>query len=119
MGGEIVIRDLEVFYRVGVTEAERAKPQRLLVTIQLELDLQAAARSDRLEDTIDYHAVVQDLIVSGNGRTWNLIEKVAGDIAELVRAKYKPRSVRVCVKKFVIAQAEYVSVSVERHRTSR
>ena len=29
---KITIVDLEVFYRVGVTDEERAKPQRLLVT---------------------------------------------------------------------------------------
>ena len=35
---QIIIQDLEVFYRVGVPKRERAKPQRLLLTVQLEHD---------------------------------------------------------------------------------
>lgn len=33
---QIIINELEVFMRVGVPEAERAKPQRLLLTVELE-----------------------------------------------------------------------------------
>ena len=41
----ISIVDLEVFYRVGVPEAERAKPQRLLLTVEMDFDFSAAAES--------------------------------------------------------------------------
>jgi len=33
---KIVVKDLEVDARIGVTESERAGPQRLLVTVELE-----------------------------------------------------------------------------------
>ena len=45
----ITIVDLEVFYRVGVTNEERAKPQRLLVTLDMNFDFSSAAVSDRIE----------------------------------------------------------------------
>ncbi len=51
---KISIVDLEVFYRVGVPDAERAQPQRLLLTIEMEADFSAAAKSDSITDTIDY-----------------------------------------------------------------
>ena len=35
---KISIVDLEVFYCVGVTDEERAKPQRLLLTVEMSLD---------------------------------------------------------------------------------
>ncbi len=41
----ISIVDLEVFYRVGVPDAERAQPQRLLLTVEMESDFSAAAKS--------------------------------------------------------------------------
>jgi len=47
----ISIVDLEVFYQIGVTEEERAKPQRLLITIEMDFDFATAALSDRLEKT--------------------------------------------------------------------
>ena len=108
----INIVDLEVFYRVGVPEAERAQPQRLLLTLELESDFSAAAKSDGIADTIDYYAVTQRLLKFGEGREWKLIEKLAADIADVVLQEFKPQAVSVEVKKFIIPQARYVSVSL-------
>ena len=111
---KISIVDLEVFYRVGVPDAERAQPQRLLLTIELESDFTAAAKSDSIADTIDYYAVTQRLLKFGDGREWKLIEKLASDIADTVLKEFKPQSVSVEVKKFIIPQARHVSVSLLR-----
>src|SRR5262245_33017966 len=109
----VSIVDLEVFYRVGVPDQERAQPQRLLLTVDLEFDFIAAAASDRIEDTINYKAITDDLLKFGMNKTWKLIEKLAADIAEMVLTRYQPNSVRVEVKKFVIPQARYVAVTLE------
>src|ERR1700690_615537 len=116
MNSKISIVDLEVFYRVGVPEAERAKPQRLLLTVEMDFDFSAAARSDDISDTIDYFAVSQRLLKFGEGRSWKLIEKLAADIADMVLSEFKPHSVTVEVKKFPIPEARYVSVIVTRKR---
>src|SRR6266478_1776629 len=107
---KISLVDLEVFYRIGVTEHERAKPQRLLVTVELDCDFSSAAASDRIEETIDYYTIAQMLISYGERRSWNLLEKLVSDIADLVLAQYQPQTVRVEAKKFPIPQARYVSV---------
>jgi 7,8-dihydroneopterin aldolase/epimerase/oxygenase len=112
----ISIVDLEVFYRVGVPDAERAQPQRLLLTVELESDFSAAAISDGITDTIDYFAVTQRLLKLGEGREWKLIEKLASDIADAVLAEFKPQSVSVEVKKFIISEARHVSVSLMREK---
>lgn len=109
---KISIVDLEVFCRVGVPDAERARPQRLLLTIEMESDFSAAARTDALGDTIDYFAVTQRLLKFGEGREWKLIEKLAADIAAMILAEFKPQSVSVEVKKFIIPQARFVSVTL-------
>jgi dihydroneopterin aldolase len=111
---KISIVDLEVFYRVGVPDAERAQPQRLLLTVELESDFSAAAKSDSIADTIDYFAVTQRLLKFGEGREWKLIEKLASGIADAILAEFKPQSVTVKVKKLVIPQARYVSVAVAK-----
>src|ERR1039457_1471474 len=105
---QISIVDLEVLYRVGVPDAERAQPQRLLLTVEMEADFSAAARSDAIADTIDYFAVTQRLLKFGAGREWKLLEKLAADIADTILAEFKPQSVRVEVKKFIIPQARHV-----------
>src|SRR5258708_839800 len=112
----ISIVDLEVFYRVGVPDSERAQPQRLLLTVKMESDFSAAAKSDSIADTVDYFAVSQKLLKFGEGKNWKLIEKLASDIADTILAKFKPQNVSVEVKKFVISQAQYVSVSLTKQR---
>ena len=116
---KITIVDLEVFYCVGITDEERATPQRLLVTVDMNFDFASAAVSDRIEKTINYHTVIQELLNFGEGRSWKLIERLASSIADKVLAEYKPQAVMVEVKKFAVPQARHVSVSVTRTRTQR
>ncbi len=112
----ILIEDLEVFYRVGVPEAERATPQRLLLTLEMNVDFSKAAETDALQDTIDYAAVADALAQFGEGRSWRLLEKLACDIADFVLGKYRLNSATVTVKKFVLPAAKHVAVSVFRKR---
>ncbi len=113
---QIIISDLEVFYRVGVTGAERDRPQRLLLTIEMAHDFQAAAGLDDLAGTIDYAAVSQRLLRFGEGGEWRLIETLAVDLATMILDEFKPKTVSVEVKKFVIPQARYVAVKITRSR---
>ena len=115
----ISIVDLEVFYCVGATDEERAKPQRLLLTVDMSHDFSSAAVSDRLEKTINYYDVAQELLKFGEGRNWKLIEKLSANLADFILAKFKPEAVTVQVKKFPIPQARWVSVSLTRSRPQR
>lgn len=110
----ITIADLEVHYRVGVPEAERARPQRLLLTLELAQDFAAAAAHDNLDATIDYDAVCRRLQHLGEGRSWRLIETLAVEVADLCLREFRARAATVEVKKFVIPETRYVSVRVTR-----
>lgn len=114
---KIIIADLEVYYRVGVPDEERATPQRLLITVDMNYDFSSAATSDRITKTIDYYEVAQRILALGADRTWKLIEKVANDVADLVLSEFHPAAVTVIVKKFPIPQAMYVAVSLTKQRT--
>jgi dihydroneopterin aldolase len=109
---KISVVDLEVFYRVGVPDEERAQTQRLLLTIEMQFDFSAAAKTDSIADTIDYFAVSQRLLKFGDGQSWKLIEKLAADLREMILSEFKPQDVSVEIKKFPIPQARYVSVVV-------
>ena len=109
---KITIVDLEVSYCVGVTEAEREKPQRLLLTVDMNVDFSSASVSDRVERTINYQTVADDLLKFGKGRSWKLLEKLVSNIADRILAEYKPQAVMVEAKKFSIPQARFVSVSI-------
>jgi dihydroneopterin aldolase len=111
---QIIINELEVFVRVGVPEAERAKPQRLLVTVELDHDFTAAANKDRLQETINYHAVTVRLEGFGRRRSWKLIETLAVDMTEMILREFKPKRVSIEIKKFILPQTRHVAVRVTR-----
>jgi FolB domain-containing protein len=113
---QIVIQDLEVFYRVGVPAEERAKPQRLLLTIELEHDFTLAAAADDLAKTIDYYLLSRRLLAFGEDRDWKLIETLAVDLVAMILAEFSPARVAVEVKKFVLPEARWVAVRVRRAR---
>lgn len=115
---KIIIKDLEVFYRVGVPDEERATPQRLLITIEMEHDFSAAARTDDLTQTINYFAVSQEILNFGSGRNWKLIEKLANDVADFILTEFRADAVFVEVKKFIIPQARYVAVQLRKKKNS-
>ncbi len=111
---KITLKDYEVFYRVGVPAEERARPQRLLITVEMFRDVSEAIATDNLSMTTDYFAVSERLKSLGAGREWKLIESLAGEIVDLVRRDFSVPRVRVEVKKFIIPEAQYVAVRVER-----
>src|SRR5579883_3272747 len=112
---KIVIADLEVLYCIGVSDQERAQPQKLLL-IELNVDIGPAILTDRVEKTVNYQRVADDLLAFGQGRSWRLLEKLVSNIADRILSEYEPESVYVEAKKFVIPQARYVSVSLSRAR---
>jgi 7,8-dihydroneopterin aldolase/epimerase/oxygenase len=116
---KITIVDLEVHYCVGITDEERAKPQRLLLTVDMTLDFSSASVSDRIERTINYQKVAEDLLKFGEGRSWKLLEKLVANVAERILTEYKPQAVMVEAKKFSIPQARFISVSTGQTRAPR
>lgn len=116
---KINIVDLEVFYCVGVSDEERATPQRLLLTIEMAFDFTSAAVCDRIERTIDYHAVCEMLLKYGEDRSWKLLERLVTNVVDDILAQFKAANVVVTVKKFVIPQARHVSVQFSKARIAR
>lgn len=113
---KIVICELALMCHVGVPDEERSKPQRLMVTIEMERDLRAAAERDDISRTIDYDAVAQRVRKLGSEGSWKLIERLAGEIATVVLQEFGPDVVTVEVKKFIIPDTRHVSVHVRRQR---
>ena len=111
---KIVVRGLMCEMRIGVEAAERRYPQFCLVDMELCLDLEAAGRSDRAEDTIDYArlcAAVRELAAS---REYRLLESFAEAVAQAALRQGAAREVRVYVEKVPLPlQGILKSVGVE------
>jgi dihydroneopterin aldolase len=108
----IIIQDLTVHFHIGVPAQERANPQRLTLSAEIEYDF--SRLGDNLGRATDYFALSQRMLDFGRGRSWKLIETLALDLAEMILRDYKPSRVTVEVKKFIIPQATHVSARVTR-----
>lgn len=78
----IELRGIEVFAHHGVLPHERRDGQRFVVDVELAVDLAPAAASDDLADTVDYGRLATDVAVLVGSRPVDLIEAVAGRVAD-------------------------------------
>ncbi len=85
--GKIEIEGMHFFARHGHFEAERIAGNDFLVDISIETDCRTAAKTDKLEDALNYQAVY-DLIKNEMQITSHLIEHVAGRILNALYAEF-------------------------------
>jgi FolB domain-containing protein len=108
----IHIEQLEVHGRVGVPDSERAEPQRLSLNVTLWPNI--AELHDNLANTVNYSAVAQWVKEFVNPHDYKLIETLAEEVAAHLLTKFNLRKVEIEVRKFVLPDANYVSVTAVR-----
>ena len=118
MSDVITLKGIWGFGYHGVFETERASGQDFYVDVELEVDLTRASVSDDVKDTINY-AEVTDLVVEEiTTNPVSLIEKLAGRIAERIKATFAQAArVTVTVHKPqapVTAVVKDISVTISR-----
>ncbi|GHE39068.1 dihydroneopterin aldolase [Streptosporangium violaceochromogenes] len=99
MTDRIGLRGLRARGRHGVLAAERELGQEFVVDVTLFLDTAPAAARDDLTRTVDYGELAQDLVKVVEGEPVNLIETLAGRLADVCLAREPVTSVEVSVHK--------------------
>ena len=120
MTDRIELRGLRVRGHHGVFDHERRDGQDFVIDITVWLDLDVAAASDDLADTLDYGVLAQRAadIVAGPPR--QLIETVAGEIADGVMADERVHAAEVVVHKpGAPIPLEFADVAVVARRSRR
>ena len=117
MTDAIRIHRLRVAGRVGVTPEERARPQALIIDVEVAAGLRKAGLSDELRDTIDYANVaerIERVVAEGESK---LLEHLAQRIVDEISPILGVESVTVEVAKEhapMPQQHDRVSVRLER-----
>ena len=112
--GTIEINGLRVQSRLGITDAERSIPQEISLDIRMIPKRKMLGLDDCIENTIDYFEVsecVKELSSSGERK---LIETLAEEVIDCLFVKYPLHEVRVTVRKYVMSNTNFVSVSLLR-----
>ena len=98
-GGEpsvsVEITGLSLYTRHGVSEAERELGQRLVFDLAFELDDCDATVTDRVEDTVDYAEVCEQVALAAQERSYKTLERLCAAIVDRLSERYGAESVRV------------------------
>ena len=114
---KIIIEGLECRAHVGVPAWERKKLQKILIDIELYLDLRKAGRSDNVRDTVDYAAVCRDVRSLCRSRHFKLVEALAEAMASTIIEKHSlVKYLRLRIKKFSVSRVCGVGVRISRNR---
>lgn len=119
MVGVIRLTGIRVFAHHGVLPEEQQTGQEFVIDVTIEADVDQAAEDDRLTSTIDYGALATSIQKRVARERWNLIERVAGRVAELVLEDTRVHAVEVTVHKPdapIPIEFDDVSVSLRRTR---
>lgn len=111
---QIHIEGLKVLARVGVPQAERGRCQRLVLNITLWPARDLRDVQDRIARTVDYAALCQETKIFLSLQSPKLLETLANDVAAHLLRKFRIRKISVEVRKFVLKDAAYTSVTVTR-----
>ena len=85
----IRIKDIIIYGHYGVSNEEREVGQRLLMDLDLELDLSEAAASDALAATVSYEEVYGAAKERAEGLRCKLLEHLAAQVADELLGRYE------------------------------
>lgn len=111
----VFINDLRVDTVIGIHEWERRIRQTLVIDLEMAWDIRPAAASDRIGEALDYQAVCRRVVAHVRQSEARLVERLAGEIAQLVLAEFSVPWVRVrLAKPGALREAGKVGVVIER-----
>ena len=93
------VTGIEVFAHHGVFAEERRDGQTFLVDLALGVDTTQAAATDDLADTVDYGALVAEVVAAVAADPVDLIETVAQRVADVCLARERVEWVEVTLHK--------------------
>ena len=110
----IFVEHLSFRGKHGVGDEERSKEQEFIVDISADIDIRAAAQSDKLSDTVDwmiFHDIARDAV---QGKSYYLIERLAEVIAQKALENERIACVTVSVRKREMLEGGLPGVTITR-----
>ncbi|MEM1113706.1 MAG: dihydroneopterin aldolase [Pseudomonadota bacterium] len=111
----VFIEGLRADTVIGVYDWERKVRQTVVLDLELASDNRRAARTDGIDDAVDYAAISARVLAFIQGSEFLLIETMAEEVAELVQAEFAVPWLRLrLAKPGAVREASQVGVLIER-----
>ncbi len=113
----VFVRDLTLLALIGIHDAERIKPQRIVVNIDLSVQEAESPMPDDISHVVSYEIIVKKCeAIVAEGHV-NLVETLAEKFAETCLKDKRVTAARVRIEKpDIIPNARSVGVEIERAR---
>jgi len=115
--GIIRLHNMTFYGYHGISAAERQTGRRFEVDVELVVDMDKAARTDKLKDTVNYtevYRIVEQIVLQNS---FALLETIAVKLANQILKKFNPQEVTVRVRKKippVPGNLDHIEVEVKR-----
>lgn len=114
---KILIRDLTISCIVGTNPDERVNKQDVCINLVIECDLAPAAKTDCIDDTLNYKTLKKRIVELVEQSRFYLIETMAERVAALCLEHERTQAVTVTVDKpGALTLARSVGVQIHRRR---
>jgi FolB domain-containing protein len=115
--GDVVrIEQIEVLAHIGVPDDERSQPQRLTISIAFWPNKSGAELNDDIARAVNYAEVCAEVKKFVERRSDRLIETLANKLAFHLLEVFEIRRIKIEVRKYILPDVEFVSVTVTRER---
>lgn len=112
----IRIERIELLAHIGVPDDERAQPQRLTINIAFWPGKSGAELNDDIAQAVNYAAVCAEVRKFVGGRRDKLIETLVDKLAFHLLEVFGIRRIAIELRKYILPDVEFVSVTVTRER---
>lgn len=111
----IYLNNLQVDAVIGIYEWERRTRQRLILDIEIGVDIRAAAGTDNIDDTLNYKAVAKRVIAYVSDSRFQLVETLAENMAAIILSEFNVPWCRLRLnKQGAVKGVRDVGVIIER-----
>lgn len=83
----ITLKKIRVRPVIGVFQWEKECRQDLLITAKIEYDGSKAAKSDNIDDTVNYFALAEEIVEKVEASQFELVEKLVDFILEIIMSR--------------------------------
>jgi dihydroneopterin aldolase len=117
-GDVIHIEQIEVLAHIGVPDDERSQAQRLTISITFWPTKSSGELNDEIARAVNYAEVCAETKSLVQGRHDRLIETLADAVAKHLLGIFEIKRIVVEIRKFVLPDVQFVSVTVTRARAT-
>lgn len=111
----VFIEQLTVETIIGVYDWEQKVKQILVFDIEMQWDNRQAAHSDNVKDCLNYHQVGDAVVAYVTQGQFQLVERVAEEVAVLIIKQFRVAAVKIKVcKPSALPYAKQVGVIIQR-----